>query len=211
MIVPFSGGVCSTVYLYDLLHRRVPVTCITVDYGQLCRHEITVAAGMCQALGVKHHTLKLPDLQLLLGTSAEPFRGRRMVIQSLCSAFAAAGRGTDTAYLETADTKPGWGFSRSLCAFQNEGLADKVGLDAPFVEMARERVVQLGLRLGVPFGDTWSCLRGGSRHCGTCRACLARQRSFRTAGVSDPTLYRMEDPDVLTFPYVGRPSNPRAG
>jgi 7-cyano-7-deazaguanine synthase len=46
----------------------------------------------------------------------------------------------------------------------------------------------LGLELGVPFGETWSCYRGGLKPCGTCDSCLLRAKAFGDAGIEDPAL-----------------------
>jgi 7-cyano-7-deazaguanine synthase len=49
--------------------------------------------------------------------------------------------------------------------------------------------VRTGHRLGVPFEHTWSCYRGGERHCGRCGTCVERREAFELAGVTDPTVY----------------------
>jgi 7-cyano-7-deazaguanine synthase in queuosine biosynthesis len=54
-------------------------------------------------------------------------------------------------------------------------------------------VVTDGAKHGTPFGDTWSCYKGGVRHCGRCGTCVERREAFHLAGISDPTDY--EDPD----------------
>ena len=50
-----------------------------------------------------------------------------------------------------------------------------------------------GARLGVPFAETWSCYKGGERHCGRCGTCVERREAFHLAEVEDPTAY--DDPD----------------
>jgi 7-cyano-7-deazaguanine synthase len=55
--------------------------------------------------------------------------------------------------------------------------------------MEKADIVRLGDRLGVPFGETWSCYKGGDVHCGVCSSCRERKRAFLDAGVSDPTGY----------------------
>ena len=39
------------------------------------------------------------------------------------------------------------------------------------------------LKLGVDFGHTWSCYRGGEKPCGTCPTCVERTTAFHEAGV----------------------------
>lgn len=75
------------------------------------------------------------------------------------------------------------------------GLAYEISIDAPFAELAKSAVIQLGIRLGVPLELTLSCMnpRDGL-HCGQCSKCRERSDAFREAGVSDPTPYAMAPP-----------------
>jgi 7-cyano-7-deazaguanine synthase len=62
-------------------------------------------------------------------------------------------------------------------------------LHTPFIQRTKAEIVALGVELGVPFADTWSCYVGGPLHCGKCGTCVERKEAFVTAGVPDPTLY----------------------
>ena len=47
-------------------------------------------------------------------------------------------------------------------------------------------------RSTAPLALTFSCLQPRGRfHCGRCNKCAERQRAFREAGVTDPTVYRL--------------------
>jgi 7-cyano-7-deazaguanine synthase len=70
-----------------------------------------------------------------------------------------------------------------------EGFASPGILRAPFVTKTKTDIVRIGAELGVPFAQTWSCYRGGERHCGTCGTCVERREAFSEAGVDDPTEY----------------------
>jgi 7-cyano-7-deazaguanine synthase len=65
----------------------------------------------------------------------------------------------------------------------------KVRLVAPFVAMSKAEVVERGSLLGVSYRWTWSCYKGGEKHCGVCPTCRARKRAFLDAEVADPTEY----------------------
>ncbi len=62
-------------------------------------------------------------------------------------------------------------------------------LYVPFVNIGRHDIVKVGARLSVPFDETWSCYKGGDRHCGTCGTCVERREAFELAGVTYPTQY----------------------
>lgn len=66
---------------------------------------------------------------------------------------------------------------------------DGVKLWTPFVESTKADLVRRGHYLGVPFHLTWSCYRGGEKHCGRCGTCRERIEAFSLAGVPDPTIY----------------------
>lgn len=66
------------------------------------------------------------------------------------------------------------------------GRAPRV--EAPLLRLGKADVVRLGLRLGVPFGKTWSCYAGGARPCGRCDSCVLRARGFAQAGAEDPAI-----------------------
>jgi 7-cyano-7-deazaguanine synthase len=83
-----------------------------------------------------------------------------------------------------------------MVAVSNEGfLADGFEVLAPFLTWAKADIVRLGAEVGVPFSDTWSCYRGGSKHCGQCGTCTERKEAFAVAGVGDPTEYMDSDLD----------------
>jgi 7-cyano-7-deazaguanine synthase len=65
-----------------------------------------------------------------------------------------------------------------------------VNLYAPFVKMSKADIVEVGVEIGVPFAETWSCYKGGEFHCGTRGTCVERKEAFALAGVQDPTRYQ---------------------
>ncbi|MFQ5803924.1 MAG: 7-cyano-7-deazaguanine synthase [Candidatus Methylomirabilales bacterium] len=54
------------------------------------------------------------------------------------------------------------------------------------IALPKNEVALLGVSLGVDFSKTYSCLRGGERHCGTCAQCGTRKRAFSQAGIAEP-------------------------
>ncbi len=64
-----------------------------------------------------------------------------------------------------------------------------IALNTPFIAMTKTEILRLGLALGVPYHDTWSCYRNQDKACGTCGSCHFRKEAFAHAGVPDPIEY----------------------
>lgn len=69
------------------------------------------------------------------------------------------------------------------------GSYNTIRLHTPLQWLMKSEIVELGHKLGVPFEDTWSCYKGGDKHCGTCMTCRSRKEAFEIAEVDDPTEY----------------------
>lgn len=71
------------------------------------------------------------------------------------------------------------------------GSYQQIRLHTPLEWLNKEQIIRLGTSLGVVWSDTWSCYKGGDKHCGTCPTCRARREGFEKADVADPTEYEM--------------------
>jgi 7-cyano-7-deazaguanine synthase len=82
-------------------------------------------------------------------------------------------------------------FIEAFAAMQRSALDGfaHIALTAPFLRASKADIVREGARLGVRFAETWSCYKGGARHCGRCGTCVERREAFDLAGVDDPTAY----------------------
>jgi 7-cyano-7-deazaguanine synthase len=70
---------------------------------------------------------------------------------------------------------------------------------APLITYDKDKVVELGEKLGVPWEYTYSCYAGygfkktaGRKlpvHCGTCSNCKRRKLAFKEAKIRDPSIY----------------------
>ncbi len=72
----------------------------------------------------------------------------------------------------------------------NTGTYKLVKVVAPFVEMNKAQIVELGLKLEVPYELTWSCYEGGKRPCGRCGTCRDRLKAFELNLTIDPIKYK---------------------
>ena len=73
----------------------------------------------------------------------------------------------------------------------------------PFIALSKGAIAAEGVRLGVDFARTWSCYKGGDRHCGRCGTCVERREAFLEAAVVDPTDYVDTGPLPLAPGFVG--------
>lgn len=95
-----------------------------------------------------------------------------------------------------------------------------INLMAPFKSITKSDIVKLGLELGVPYEETWSCYQGDERPCLQCPTCLERTQAFLHNESKDSALtesewnsavefYKKHAPtDKLNLKPVGLPNSP---
>jgi len=52
---------------------------------------------------------------------------------------------------------------------------------APFLYKSKTDIAKRAFELEVPFEDTWSCYKGGEKHCGKCGTCVERLEAIHDA------------------------------
>ena len=80
-------------------------------------------------------------------------------------------------------------FIEGMVNAAKEGTYKRIQIFSPFCNVDKTAIVRLGDRMGVPYELTYSCYKGGEKHCGKCGTCFERKESFVLAGVKDPTDY----------------------
>jgi len=82
-------------------------------------------------------------------------------------------------------------FRSAMASALSLGLAHALTIDAPFAHVGKAEVIRRGLRLGVPFELTLSCMNPSrqGQHCGVCSKCRERHDAFISASITDPTDY----------------------
>jgi 7-cyano-7-deazaguanine synthase len=213
-VLIYSGGLDSTVLLCHLRAAGQEVHALSIDYGQRHRRELDAAAAVCAELGVPHRTADLTGLRpLLAGSSltspeiavaeghytAESMKStvvpnRNMILLAVAAGHALSIGAGQVAYAAHAGDHAIYPDCRREFAdalARAMALADwkKLELARPFVDWTKAGIVRRGAELGAPFALTWSCYKGGERHCGRCGTCVERREAFELAGVEDPTSY----------------------
>lgn len=192
-VLLFSGGLDSTVMLYDLLNQGHEVQALCVDYGQSHRREMDSAKAITDKLDVRMETTQL-DSKLFTGSlltgSADNVvvPNRNAVLLSIAGSVAVrdgldavgiACHGGD--YLLWPDCRPIFMDAMQQVLFKCDER--QISLLRPFIRQTKIDIVRLGHSLGVPFEMTWTCYTGGDEPCGTCVSCVGRREAFLLAGV----------------------------
>lgn len=71
----------------------------------------------------------------------------------------------------------------------SEGTYEHVRLRAPYTLFTKTQIAERGKHLGIDYSTTYSCYKGGQKHCGTCGTCRERKEALREAGIDDLTEY----------------------
>ena len=60
---------------------------------------------------------------------------------------------------------------------------------APYTNITKGKIAEIGKKLGIDYAETWSCYKGGEKHCGKCGTCVERKEALAEAGIEDTTEY----------------------
>lgn len=82
-------------------------------------------------------------------------------------------------------------FEAAVQAGTKAGVEGKrIEVRAPLLALTKAEIIQLGVRMSVPFHLTHSCYDPvGTLACGQCDSCMIRKQGFAQAGIVDPVPY----------------------
>ena len=211
-IIILSGGMDSVTLLHDCKDRIA--LAVTFDYGSNHnKREAECAKHHCQQLGIEHIVIDLAFIgryfksSLLEGADAVPeghyadenmkstvvpFRNGIMLSiacglaesRGLRFVMIANHAGDHAIYPDCRAT-----FIASMSEAMAYGTYENIKIHAPYTGMTKTDIAKRGEMLGVDYSKTYSCYKGGERHCGRCGTCVERKEAFRDAGIADPTDY----------------------
>ena len=81
------------------------------------------------------------------------------------------------------------------------GNLSQTPIYAPFLYSSKEEIANMALMLGVPLDETWSCYKGGDKHCGKCGTCVERIEAIQGAIERLASLYPNNDRRVDPTEY----------
>ena len=211
-VIIISGGMDSTTLLYDMKERIA--LGVSFDYGSNHNErEISFARLHCDRLGIKHIVIRLGFMHeyfkssLLEGADAipeghyaddnmkstvVPFRNGIMLAiaagiaesEGLKYVMMANHGGDHTIY---PDCRPE--FVSAMSAATKAGTYPGIEVLAPYTGLTKTDIALRGKQLGIDYAETWSCYKGGERHCGKCGTCVERREALHDAGIKDTTEY----------------------
>ena len=205
-VIVLSGGMDSTTLLHD--RKDQIALAVTFDYGS--KHnarEIECARKNCKILGIEHIVIPLEFMSryfkssLLIGgeeipeghyaddnmkSTVVPFRNGIML--SIAAGLAES-RGLNKVMLANhggdhaiyPDCRPG--FVKAMSEAIKQGTYEGIVIDAPYTHITKSDIARIGKKIGVDYNLTYSCYKGGEKHCGKCGTCVERMEALRDAGI----------------------------
>ena len=200
-VLVYSGGLDSTTLLYE--YKDSIALAVSFDYGSKHnKRELEFAAINCRRLGIRHLVIPLEFMgkyfrsDLLIGggdipegsyadsnmkSTVVPFRNGIML--SIAAGLAESYE-LDTIMLANhsgdhaiyPDCRPE--FIEGMAAAVEAGTYNGVKVVSPYCNMTKRDIALRGRELGVDFSLTYSCYKGGEKHCGKCGTCVERKEAL---------------------------------
>jgi 7-cyano-7-deazaguanine synthase len=218
-VVLLSGGMDSATVLAIARADGRECHCLTVDYGQRHRAELSAAARVAGAFGAAGHRVVGLDLAAFGGSALTDKRiavpeapssgipityvpARNTVLLALALAWAEVLGAQDIYFGANAVDYSGYPDCRPEFMRAFEALANlatraavegrRLTLHTPVIDLSKADILRRGAALGVDYSLTVSCYQATETGlaCGRCDACRLRRAGFEAAGIPDPTRYR---------------------
>ena len=213
-LLVLSGGMDSTTLLYE--RKNEIALAVSFDYGSNHNgREIPFAKFHCEKLGIEHLTIPLKFMHdyfkssLLSGADAIPEGNyanenmkstvvpfRNGIMLSVATGLAES-RGLTKVMMANHfgdhDIYPDCRkeFVDAMSQAMSAGTYANITIDAPYTLISKADIARKGKALGLDYGQTWSCYKGGKAHCGKCATCLERKAALAEAGIEDTTEYEV--------------------
>ena len=211
-IIILSGGLDSTTMLYE--YKDDIALALSFDYGSNHNaRELAFARLHCERLGIPHIIIPLDFIHqyfrssLLEGADAipdgnyddnnmrstvVPFRNGIMLAiaagmaetRGLSRIMMANHAGDHAIYPDCRQS-----FVDAMNQAITAGTYEGITLFTPYTHLTKADIARHGKALGIDYSETWSCYKGGEKHCGKCGTCTERREALREAGIIDTTEY----------------------
>jgi 7-cyano-7-deazaguanine synthase len=217
-VLLLSGGLDSATLGFDLKSQGYILECLSFNYGQRHKIELTYAAKLAKLLGATHKIVDLADVQnVLKGSSLTDnsivtphgeykksnmhltyVPNRNAILLAIAWGYAcsinaqivAAAPHSGDHYLYP-DCRESFltPLNEAFRAGSEDHRSNDLHIETPYLHITKADIVEIGKKLNVPFANTYSCYEGKETHCGLCGACHSRKQALQTAGIKDETIY----------------------
>ena len=181
-LIVVSGGMDSITLLYEYADRIA--LAVSFDYGANHNHkEIPFARIHCERLKIKHIVIPLAfvpfrnGIMLSIACGIAESNGLKQVL--------IANHGGDHAIYPDCRSE----FIQAMDKAMRSGTYENIGIFAPYTDISKTEIASRGKKLNLNYAETWSCYKGGEKHCGKCGTCVERKEALRDAGIEDQTEY----------------------
>ena len=212
IVLIHSGGLDSTVLLYDLIKHGYAVKCLSFNYGQRHSKELKAAQHICEFNGIDHDLVDLSSITKLIDNSSQTGNievphghyadenmkltvvpNRNMIMLSIAVGHAINLGFKNVAYGAHSgdhDIYPDCRAAFIQAIRKAIRICDwhVVDIVTPYYNMDKGKVVERGIELGVPFEKTWTCYEGKDVPCGKCGSCVERNEAFASNNMIDPLI-----------------------
>ena len=192
-VLILSGGMDSVTLLYDQQERIA--LAVSFDYGSNHNAREIPFARLHFESSLLQGADAIPEGHYAadnMKSTVVPFRNGIMLSvaiglaesRGLKHVMMANHGGDHTIY---PDSRPE--FVAAMSEAARTGTYPGITLLCPFTNLTKAQIAARGRELGIDYAETWSCYKGGERHCGRCGTCVERREALAEAGIDDPTLY----------------------
>lgn len=220
VVLSLSGGLDSTTLLAKAKHEAQAILAVIFKYGSKHNtHEILAAKKIAGYYGVKSYVVDLTsafaaakvrsssalmkdDLQLPEGHyQNESMRqtvvpGRNLIFASVLASIAEAENYSEVwlgihkgDWEIYPDCRPDWLTHTRLAVTFGSNISP-LSVLAPFHQITKKEILELGYRWQVPYHLTRTCYTSNQIACGRCGSCQERLEAFSLMGVDDPLEYQ---------------------
>jgi 7-cyano-7-deazaguanine synthase len=200
-LVLHSGGLDSTVCLLLAKEKGYNVVSLGIDYGQRHKIELSYARKQCRKFKVPRRVIKVewtkPDRTIPENRTLEDMRasvspaflpGRNAIFLTIGAAEAAGIRAEElwvgvncVDYSGYPDCRPD--FIKAFKSMLALAIPNGPRVVTPLLTMPKPEIAREAARLGLRYGDTWSCYRpvsapAGPQPCEKCDACILHKAAW---------------------------------
>ena len=187
-----SGGIDSTFLLRRLAQLKYTLNPLFFNYGHnACKIERKTVSDICNGLNLSLEELDISDISRtrsgltnlsISRTKDAYFPGRNLLFLTIACTYAvknnievvAMGLVGGTSFPDQSVE-----FVKMATMAITKGLAKKIVILTPLIELNKLEVVRLAAKFSVTIGDTYSCYSGDEKPCNKCDSCMERNQILK--------------------------------